>query len=116
MNRYVVTCAHTESYADALVVNTDDTVALSARDDEWPGWIRCRDVNGKGGWLPEEIIEQNGDSVGVREPFDTAELTVGIDERVWGGHIFAGWQWCRTQDGREGWLPIRCLHEPPTAS
>lgn len=114
MNPYVVTGAHTKSYADALVVNTDDTVALAARDDEWPGWIWCRDVAGKGGWLPEEITEQNGDSGRVREPFDTIELTVEIGEFVRGARIVAGWQWCRHQDGREGWVPVECLEGQST--
>lgn len=116
MSTYVVTCSHTQSYADPLVVSKGDTVALDERDGEWPGWVWCWDAAGKGGWLPEEIVEQNGESGRVRELFDTTELTVQIGEFVSGGRIVAGWQWCRRQDGRDGWVPIACLQEQPRVS
>ncbi len=111
MTPRVVTQAHTKSYADPLVVREDEIVSLGDRDDEWPGWIWCVDKAAQGGWLPEEIVEQTGDTGRIRGTFDTTELTVDVAEVVYGGCIVAGWQWCRHTDGREGWVPVRCLRE-----
>ncbi len=113
MRRYVIVQPHTKSYADPLAVQKDEVVAPGDRDDEWPGWTWCIDNTGKGGWLPEQILERNADKARVRETFDTNELTVNAAEAVTGGRIIAGWQWCRHSDGREGWVPVRCLLEQP---
>lgn len=109
MTPRVVTQAHTKSYADPLVVRVHDIVSLGDRDDEWPGWIWCVDKAARGGWLPEDIVELTGEAGRIREAFDTTELTVDVAEAVHGGRIVAGWQWCRHADGREGWVPVRCL-------
>jgi len=108
---YVVTQAHTKSYADPLVVRKNDIVEVGDRDDEWPGWIWSVDKAARGGWLPEEIVERTGEAGRIREAFDTTELTVDVAGVVLGGRIVAGWQWCRRADGREGWVPVRCLRE-----
>jgi len=113
---YVVEQAHTKSYADPLVVQKDEIVALGQRDDEWPGWTWCIGSAGKGGWLPEQILERSGGKARVRETFDTSELTVDVAEIITGGPVIGGWQWCRQPDGGEGWVPVRCLREQPEKS
>ena len=105
---------HDRTYPDPLVVTVGDTLNLSGKIDHWngkPEWtfLWCVNQHGKGGWVPQQIIEQHGATGIARQDYDCIELSVTSDEMVTMGDEISGWIWCTNQQGQRGWVPVECL-------
>ena len=95
-----------------LVLAVGDQVRVGKKDSDWPGWIWVTAINGRGSYVPEEILSENDDgTAGVRQPFHARDLSVVKDEPVTSVREVKGWHWCRNEDGEEGWLPAYLLRE-----
>ncbi len=113
MKPRVVLENHTASYADSIEVAKSARLSLTGREDVWDGhrWLWAVAEDGRGGWIPDDLIAETDDGTVARQDFSALELTCSAGEAVeivWETH---GWAWCRKCDGREGWLPLRNLSE-----
>jgi hypothetical protein len=79
-------------------------------DDEWPAFVFVVTRQGSG-WVPERHLERAGSTAVVKTTYDTTELPTreGEELEVLSEDLPGGWMWCRTRDGREGWVPARTL-------
>jgi hypothetical protein len=95
-----------------LVLALGDCVRVGKKDSDWPGWIWVTAINGRGSYVPEEILSLNDDGTAVvKLPFHARDLSVVKDEPVTSVREVKGWHWCRNEDGEEGWLPAYLLRE-----
>lgn len=110
---FKVTKSWRQSYSPALSVTEGEGVDLGKRDEDWPGWVWCRNRDGIGGWLPEELLSfgVSGKTATLLRAFNTVELTIDAGERLRGFERRSGWIWCRNGTGEEGWVPCDCLAE-----
>ncbi len=96
-------------YSDPLILRAGEVVTLGQRDTEWPGWVWCTNQEGKGGWVPEQYIEEHESGGTVRNNYTAVELAVGVGEEVRLGQRLNGWVWCTNANGQSGWVPERNL-------
>ncbi|MBX7208900.1 MAG: hypothetical protein K1X78_11340 [Verrucomicrobiaceae bacterium] len=95
-----------------LVLQAGERVRIGRRDSDWPGWIWVTAINGRGSYVPEDILTPGDDGTAeVRLPFHARDLSVVKDEPVTSVREVQGWHWCRNEDGEEGWLPAYLLRE-----
>lgn len=95
-----------------LVLAVGDRVRVGRNDSDWPGWIWVTAIDGRGSYVPEEILALHGDgTAAVKLPFHARDLSVVKDEPVVSVREVKGWHWCRNEDGEEGWLPAYLLRE-----
>ncbi len=87
-------------------------VRLGRRDADWPGWVWVTAEDGRGSYVPEEVVKATtGDQAEVVHPFQAHDLSVKKGERVTSLREVKGWHWCRNEAGGEGWLPSYLLVE-----
>ncbi len=111
MKPRVVLENHDASYADPIEVAKGAFLSLTGREDIWDGhrWLWAVADDGREGWVPDDLITQTDDGLVASRDFSAVELTCSAGDAVdivWETH---GWAWCRTDDGGEGWLPLRNL-------
>ncbi|WP_423744442.1 SH3 domain-containing protein (plasmid) [Haladaptatus sp. SPP-AMP-3] len=102
---YRVAEAHESEFPDPIDVTESEEIEVGERDTEWDGWLWCVDSAGREGWIPEEYVTRQGDTGTCLADYTATELTVSVGERVVSRGSVAGWQWCETRGGDEGWLP-----------
>jgi hypothetical protein len=105
-----VIAEHQMSYPDPLDVHAGETVTLDGREDPWDGhpewtYLWCINRQGKGGWVPADLIERAGDTGTLRSDYDTRELSVAAGEIVTVERAAYGWLWCTNAQGTSGWVP-----------
>ena len=63
------------------------------------------------GWVPLRHLAQTPGQTIARVAHDTTELSTHLDEvlAVIRENLPSGWLWCRSGDGREGWVPARTV-------
>lgn len=103
--------AWTASYADPIRLSAGDAVVLDGRRDNWDGhwWLWGQAPDGRAGWLPDSLLEGSGGTPRARHDYSAMELTCRAGDLLDGLGATHGWTWCRASDGREGWVPDRCL-------
>jgi uncharacterized protein YgiM (DUF1202 family) len=87
-----------------------ERVDASERSSEWREHVF---VTGQGGtgWVPVRSLSGSSGMVTVRTAYDTTELATSAGEHleVIKEDIRSGWLWCRSGEGREGWVPLSTL-------
>jgi SH3-like domain-containing protein len=101
----VVTKPCTCACSDPILLKAGSVVTWAERESEWEGWAWCRDEAGKEGWVPEAILEKDGDRATVLREYVAAELTVEAGEKLELLSEESGWLWCRNGKGALGWVP-----------
>ena len=111
--RLVAQTPHDASYPDPIRLSAGEALTLDGRDDLWDGhrWVWAV-AQGRGGWIPDDLVAQGPDGPVAAEAFDAMELTVAEGETVLALPPRHGWRWSRREDGREGWVPARNLRAP----
>jgi hypothetical protein len=83
-----------------------DHVTTGPDDVSWPGWVWVTATDGRGSYVPQEILRRSPDSSAtVTQPFSARDLSVVRGETVTALREVRGWLWCRNHEGTEGWLP-----------
>lgn len=111
MKPRIVLEAHWASYADSIEVAKGAPLSLTGREDLWDGhrWLWAVAEDGRDGWVPDDLVtETDNGPVAVRD-FSAIELTCAAGEAVAFIRETHGWAWCRKDNGREGWVPLRCF-------
>lgn len=107
-----VTAAWEASHPDPIVLAAGDRVAVERRDSPWPEYRWCAAPDGREGWVPAEILTETAAGWVAALPYDARELTVEAGDIVEAMRLLAGWWWCRSSDGSEGWIPAEVLSFP----
>ncbi|MDB6073266.1 MAG: hypothetical protein JWO89_906 [Verrucomicrobiaceae bacterium] len=93
-----------------LSLRKGQIVKPGRRDADWPGWVWVTSDDGRGSYVPEEILDASGDDLAtVVQAFEAHDLSVKKHEAVTSLREVRGWHWCRNGAGTEGWLPSYLL-------
>ena len=98
--------AYRISYPDPLIVRAGDELNVGKEDPEYPGWVWCTDIDGKGGWVPDDCIELAGENARARYDYAATELSATVGEELVMNKEKSGWAWCTNRKGQSGWLPL----------
>ena len=100
---------HLSDFPNPLILRSGETLEVSDRESEWPGWIWCTNQQGTSGWAPGNYLTQHGDTWRANRDYDATELSVQIGEILKMREDESGWVWCTNQEGSSGWVPIENL-------
>jgi SH3-like domain-containing protein len=87
-----------------------ERVDAGQRNSEWREFVFVT-AEGGTGWVPVRHLSGSKGTVTVRTAYDTTELATSAGEHleVITEDIRSGWLWCRSREGREGWVPLTTL-------
>lgn len=105
MKQYTANTNYTVVDRSPLHIHAGDTVVVGPKDKSWPGWIWVSTTDGRGSYVPEDILEISGTSARVDKAFSARDLSVKSGEHITALREVSGWLWCRNEAGDEGWLP-----------
>lgn len=102
---------HSATYADPIRFRAGDHLVLTGKADEWDGhtWLWAEGPDGKAGWVPDDIIENRNGQQHARRDYSAIELSCATGEHLIVIAETHGWAWCRSDTGKEGWVPLRNL-------
>ena len=116
MTFVVTTEPHTIPERPPLSLASGDVVTVGRRDTDWPAFVFVTTTEGSG-WVPSRHLSADAGQAVVETPYDTTELATRSGEilEVIDRDDESGWLWCRSSDGRAGWVPSRCVEatKPP---
>jgi hypothetical protein len=114
VNTVVARVGHDIPDRPPLRLGVGEEVRVGERDDRWPAFVFVTAADGRG-WVPSRHLSAPGEVAKVVTAYDTTELatTAGETLEVLAEDRPSGWLWCRSQAGREGWVPIDTLDEAP---
>ena len=93
-----------------LTLTHGQTVRLGRHDIDWPGWVWVTADDGRGSYVPEEVVEPGeNDRATVVQAFQAHDLSVKKHDAVTSLREVKGWHWCSNHAGLEGWLPAYLL-------
>jgi uncharacterized protein YgiM (DUF1202 family) len=98
-------------YSDPIAVRAGDEVTLGKRDTEWPGWVWCTNEAGKGGWVPERIVEAGRERGRILAGYSAVELAVRIGDALSLHGEESGWYWATNEAGQSGWVPASHIEQ-----
>jgi SH3-like domain-containing protein len=106
----VAKCSHEIPDRSPLQLVAGERVDASERSSEWREHVFVTAAGGAG-WVPVRSLSGSSGMVTVRTAYDTTELATSAGEplEVIKEDIRSGWLWCRSREGREGWVPLSTL-------
>lgn len=110
MRELVARVAHVIPERPPLHVAVGDQVEVGERDTAWPEFVFVTAAHGSG-WVPARHLSASSGSAVARTIYDTTELSTQVGDvlQVVTEDLTSGWLWCRSADGREGWVPLKTL-------
>jgi uncharacterized protein YgiM (DUF1202 family) len=96
---------HKVEYADPIRVKAGARVTAGREDDEFPGWKWCKASDGREGWIPVELLSDEGAEAIVLHDYSARELAVHPGEEVTVEEARHGWLLVRNAQGERGWIP-----------
>jgi hypothetical protein len=106
----VATESHAIPERPPLSLASGDVVTVGRRDGDWPAFVFVTTARGSG-WVPSRYLSADTGRAVVVTPYNTTELATSSGEilQVIDRDDESGWLWCRSTDGREGWVPSRSV-------
>lgn len=104
-NSVTVTKSYVRVYENPIRLKRGERVVLGQCDDEYPGWRWCTNEQGVGGWVPEVLLQGEGDFGVATSDYDAIELTVNVGDILSVEKKQNGWLWCVAASGEKGWVP-----------
>lgn len=93
-----------------LSLRVGQIVRLGKKDADWPGWIWATTEDGRGSYVPEDIlVPADAGHARVQQAFQAHDLSVKKGDSITSLKEVKGWHWCKDFAGREGWLPAYLL-------
>jgi hypothetical protein len=113
VTRVVAHTHHEIPERPALRLDVGDEVGVvGERDPQWPEFVFVKAALGSG-WVPARHLSGDSGHVVVEMSYDTTELSTSAGEslEVVREDRDSGWLWCRSETGREGWVPLSTVQE-----
>lgn len=108
--RAMVLKAYTPEPGSAVRLEAGDPVRVGEESAAYPGWIRITTPNGSKTWAPIGYVRgESGQAGRLVVDYDSTELAVKERDHVTVALEYKGWGWVRTEDHREGWVPLDVL-------
>ncbi len=98
-------------YPNPIRVAAGARVRVGREDAEFPGWKWCEASDGRAGWVPVELLSENGEEATVLEDYSAQELSVPPGEEVTVHAARHQWLWVRNISGERGWIPASHTEE-----
>ncbi|MBY0087533.1 ligand-binding protein SH3 [Brevibacillus sp. M2.1A] len=111
----VVIKNHRSNYPNPITLVEGQRVRIGKLYDgpeNWQNWRYCYTLDEQQleGWVPEQIIEKDGEIGILTTTYTAKELNVDAGDRVVFMHELNGWSWCELEStGECGWIPNECL-------
>ena len=86
-------------------MKTGDSVEVGRADSDDPGWLWCRALDGREGWVPVELLSGQGAQALMLEDYSAKELAVFAGDEVEVEKMRHGWLLVRNAQGERGWIP-----------
>ena len=98
--------AHEIPQRAPLRLKPGERVEVGERDTTWPAFVFVTTAAGQG-WVPERHLREEEGRAVAAAGYDTTELATSVGEElaVLERDEVSGWLWCRSAQGREGWVP-----------
>ena len=96
---------HRIEYPDPLRVAAGERVNVGREDAEFPGWKWCKTSDGREGWVPAELLSNEGAEATVLQDYSARELAVRSGEEVVIEESRHDWFLVRNGRGERGWIP-----------
>jgi uncharacterized protein YgiM (DUF1202 family) len=96
---------HKIEYPDPIRVAAGEQVNVGREDAEFPGWRWCKALDGREGWVPAELLSNEGAEATVLQDYSARELTVETGEEVVVEESRHDWLLVRNGRGERGWIP-----------
>lgn len=100
---------YSAQYPDPISARAGDRVRVGPDDPEFPGWWWCVGPDGRAGWVPEQLLQREGQEAILLRDYTARELSVRAGTEVTVQEVISGWVRATDGDGREGWLPQACI-------
>jgi hypothetical protein len=100
---------YTAQYPDPITVRAGDRVQVGTDDPEFPGWRWCTGPGRRAGWVPEQLLQREGQEGVMLRDYTAKELSVHTGAEVTLGEAMSGWVWVTAADGCAGWIPATCI-------
>jgi hypothetical protein len=110
MRRVVAKLVHEIPDRPPLRLSVGQRVEVGDRDTEWPQFVFVTAAQGAG-WVPARHLSASSGSAVVLTGYETTELPTRVGEvlEIVAEDLASGWMWCRSREGREGWVPLKTL-------
>jgi len=96
---------HRIEYPDPIRVAAGERVNVGREDAEFPGWKWCKASDGREGWVPVELLSNEGAETTVLQNYSAHELAVSPGEEVIVEESRHEWLLVRNALGECGWIP-----------
>ena len=100
---------HRIEYPDPLRVAAGERVNVGHEDAEFPGWKWCKASDGREGWVPVELLSNEGAETTVLQDYSARELAVRPGEEVIVEESRHEWLLVRNALGECGWIPASSI-------
>jgi Variant SH3 domain len=67
---------YTAQYSNPIELRAGQPAQAIRNDDQYPGWLWCKAVDGREGWVPDSILRRVGDSAIAERDYSARELSV----------------------------------------
>ncbi|WIY58825.1 SH3 domain-containing protein (plasmid) [Bacillus arachidis] len=105
---YKVIQKHESNYPNPISLKKGEIIKIENKyegPENWDNWVYCYTKETEG-WVPEQIINNEGKSAFVLEDYIAKELNVEEREIISEIKELNGWLWCqRKTNDEKGWLP-----------
>lgn len=110
---YEVIKKHTQEFKNPIKLSVGEKIICTEKSDpngDWPNWIFCKTENNEG-WVPDQIIEENGEVGIIIEDYCAIEFDLEIGEILFSEKILNGWIWGYKKDNPnvKTWAPLNHL-------
>jgi hypothetical protein len=104
--RYRVVKSCESPYTEPLTLPKGERLRWEPRECESPGWIWCTTDGGESRWVPENLVEKEGEYCVLQRPYTATELSVEEGETVTVEFVESGWAWATNESGQSGWVAL----------
>jgi SH3-like domain-containing protein len=111
--RFIVVKDWVATYANPISISAGEQVELTGRQEDWDGhiWLWAKSADGLEGWIPDSLFDIGKTLHLAKDDYTAVELSCQTGQVLSGIKDTHGWVYCRSADGRLGWVPRRNLEQ-----
>ena len=77
------------------------------RDEDYPGWIRVTNADGREGWAPEQYLDLGERPALALVAYSARELDTEVGDQLEVIEVLNDWLLVRDDRGECGWIPAQ---------